>query len=128
MNIYEGVEQIVMAANELEKAVERADAAQASAMMYTDTMAELYKEERTEILERCTKEKADMRKHYQKIILVLAITMALIIGGLIGGAAFVLSNFDIEFGNAQNISTNGGGDSTIEDGIHRNSDKPIPQE
>lgn len=122
MNIYEGVEQIVMAANELEKAVERADAAQASAMMYTDTMAELYKEERTEILERCTKEKADMRKHYQKIILALAITMSLIIGGLIAGTAYVVSNFDIAFGNSLSVSANGGGDATNEDGIHINSE------
>lgn len=107
-----------MAATELDKAIERAEAAQASSLMYTDTMAQMYKDERSEILANAAKERESIRKHYQKLLLAMALLMSLIIGGLILGTAYLVSNFDIAFGNSQTVYANGGGSATNQDGIH----------
>lgn len=125
MDIIEGMEILEMAATELDKAIERAEAAQASSLMYTDTMAQMYKDERSEILANAAKERESIRKHYQKLLLAMALLMSLIIGGLILGTAYIISNFDIAFGNSQDVSVGGNGDSTIESGIYINPDGDV---
>lgn len=129
-----------MAEKLMNETVDAANVAMAQSAVALDTMLQLQSDERKEkdraFLEamesmnaRHAEETEKMRKHYQKIILALALTLLLIIGGLIGGVVYVVSNFDFEFGPSysQDVSAEGGGDSTIEDGIHIN-DWSAPKE
>lgn len=118
-----------MATEKINQAIDVTNVATAQAAVALDTMLQLQKEKDTEYLttienmdKRNIEERANIRKHYQKIILALALTLLLIIGSLIGGVVYVLSNFDFEFGTSYSldVSAEGGGDATNEDGIHVN--------
>lgn len=120
-----------MAADKLNKAIEDTSIIEKEIMLQFDTMAQLQKDERMErekmyIDERAdmrkqfAEEKASMRKHYQKIILALALTLFLLLGSIIGGTIYLLANYDFTYEIYQENSAEGGGDSTIEDGIKIN--------
>lgn len=135
-----GEEYIEMAEKLMNETVNAANVAMAQSSIALDTMLQLQSDERKEkdkaFLEmldsmeaRHAEDMEKVRKHYQKIILTLALTLFLIIGSIIGGIIYVVSNFDFEFepSYSQDISAEGGGDATIEDGIHVN-DWSEPQE
>lgn len=120
----EEMEFLNMAEQVMNEAAKTFDAASTQTALMTDTILQLQKEKDCEwmaridsIDERHLKEKSEMRKHYQKIILSISLTLLLIVGSLIGGLIYLLSNYDIGFQVYQEVSAEGGGDSTIEDGI-----------
>lgn len=135
----DGMEYIEMAEklmNEANNAIDATNVANAQFAAAVDTILQIQKEKDSEYLlaiqnteNRHIEDKANMRKHYQKIILSLSLVLLLIVGSLIGGVIYVVSNFDFEFvpSYSQDISAEGGGDATIEDGIHIN-DWSDPQE
>ncbi len=133
METTKGMEGIEMATEKLNQAVEKASMLETEVMLQFDTMAQLQKEERMELeklfateraetREAHAKEKESMRKHYQRIILAISLVLMLIVGSLIGGLIYIVSNYDFGFEVYQDLDTDGGGDSTVEDGIHLNGD------
>lgn len=127
------MELFKMATEKINQAIDVTNVATAQAAVALDTMLQLQKEKDTEYLttienidKRNIEERANIRKHYQKIILALALTLLLIIGSLIGGVIYIVSNFDFEFqpSYSQSVSAEGGGDSTIEAGINVNWPSP----
>lgn len=105
----ENVENIEKILNELSKETENASMRATQFHLQFETMAELQKDELD-----------NMRKHYTKIILSLILTIVLIISGIIGGAIYLLANYDLEFGYYQSADVGGDGTATIYDGIHQN--------
>lgn len=96
-----------------------------------DTIAEIQKEERIEyqkmhnesVKEIMDRHEKDI-KHWKHICIGLILTLALFIGGLIGTVAYILTNFSFEYVDsfAQDVYVGGDGTSTINDGIHYNTD------
>lgn len=116
-----------MATEKINQAIDVTNVATAQAAVALDTMLQLQKEKDTEYLttienmdKRNIEERANIRKHYQKIILTISLVLLLIVGSLIGGLVYIISNYDITFQTYQEVSAEGGGDSTIEDGIRFN--------
>lgn len=121
MGYYSMAEQVI------NDAAKTFDAASTQLALMTDTILQVHKEKDCEwmakidsIDERHLKEKSEMRKHYQRIILAISLTLLLIVGSLIGGLIYLISNYDIGFQVYQEVSAEGGGDSTVEDGIRYN--------
>lgn len=82
-----------------------------------ETMAELQKDERDQ-----------MRKHYEgivqkytRIIFGLIAALIIILGGIIGGAIYLLSNYDLSFSTYQELDMGGDGNQNVYDGIHMNT-------
>lgn len=132
----EEMEFLNMAEQVMNEAAKTFDAASTQTALMTDTILQLQKEKDCEwmaridsIDERHLKEKSEMRKHYQRIIVVLSLVILLMIGSFIGGILYFVSNFDVNFGPSYSldVSAEGGGDATNEDGIHVN-DWREPQE
>lgn len=98
-------------AKEVKKMADGASIAMAEMRLQMETLVEVHKEE-----------KADMRKHYGRIIMALILIICLIIGSIVGGVIYVLSNYDIGVVNyTQNAYSEVGGDNIINDGIHYDS-------
>lgn len=128
-----GEEYIEMAEKLMNETVNAANVAMAQSSIALDTMLQLQSDERKEkdkaFLEmldsmeaRHAEDMEKVRKHYQKIILSIAMVLLLIVGSLIGGLIYVISSYDISFQTYQQVSAEGGGDSTIEDGIRFNQE------
>lgn len=94
-------------AKEVKKMADGASIAMAEMRLQMETLVEVHKEE-----------KADMRKHYGRIIMALILVICLIIGSVIGAVVYVLSNYDIDFGYVQDLYIGNDGTNTINDGIH----------
>lgn len=109
-----------MAVDKLNNAVEETSILEREVMLQFDTMAQLQRDERIEMQKMFTEERADMRKHYSRIILSMALALIIIIGSLVGGIIYIFSNYDLSYSTYQEVSAEGGGDSTVEDGIHLN--------
>lgn len=90
--------------------------------LWNDTLAEMYKEERLEQQKNFSEQMDKMRKHYGRIIAGLIISLCLFIGGVIGGVIYVISNYEFAFYTEQNVDSSDNSTSTINDGIHVNSD------
>lgn len=109
-------EHLEKQAETVKRMAEGTNIAMAEMRLQMETLTAVHKEE-----------KADMRKHYGRIIMALILVICLIIGSIVGGVIYVLANYDIEFGYTQNAYNEVGGDNIINDGIHfndgfRNSD------
>lgn len=128
-----GEEYIEMAEKLMNETVNAANVAMAQSSIALDTMLQLQSDERKEkdkaFLEmldsmeaRHAEDMEKVRKHYQKIILSISMVLLLIVGSLIGGLIYVISSYDISFQTYQQVSAEGGGDSTIEDGIRFNQE------
>lgn len=111
-----------------ENPVDASNVALSEMRLQFDTLAEMQKEERIELAkihkdemdsERASHEK--QIKHLKHIIIGLILTLCLIIGGIIGCCAYVLTSFDT-FTFFQDASIGGDGESNIHDGIHFNGD------
>lgn len=94
-----------------------------------ETLAEMQKEERIEIQKMHLEENERTRnhydnviRHYKHIIIGLIVTLCLFIFGLICAVSYVVTNYDFQFGYTQDLTVEGDGDATIQDGIHINSD------
>lgn len=110
-------------AKEIEHYTEGANLALTEMRLQFETLAEMQKEERLESQRMHKEEKEKMRKHYGKIIAGLIISLCLILGGIIGGVVYLVSNYDFGvLGYNQNAYVGGDGTSTINDGIHFNGD------
>lgn len=135
-----------MATERINEATEDVNVANSNLLLQVDTMEQLYSDERKLFLEqiaemdkrnkeeiesiekRNVEERESMRKHFNKIIFVQAITLFLFVASVVGAALYVYSNFDFEFipTYSQDVSSEGGGNATIEDGIHINeNDHPV---
>lgn len=99
-----------------------ANIALAEMRMQFETLAEMQKEERIETQKMYNAEKENMRKHYGKIIIGLIATLVILIGGIIGGIVYFLSNYDFKIEYGQDLYVGGNGDQNIHDGIHINTD------
>lgn len=124
-------EYLKMAERVMDETVSAANVAMAQSTVALDTMLQLQSDERKEkdrsFLEALDKMEArhaedrdKMRKHYQRIIVSISLVLLLIVGSLIGGLIYIVSSYDISFQTYQEVSAEGGGDSTIEDGIKFN--------
>lgn len=127
------VEMLEMAAEKLEKTVEEVNQVEERLMCQFDTMSELFFEEKKLLLaqmadaeKRHAEERESMRKHYGRALLAVSLTLLLVIGSLIGGLIYLISNYDIGVAIYQEVNAEGGGDSTVEDGIH--VDRRLPTE
>lgn len=118
-----------MAEKLMNETVNAANVAMAQSSIALDTMLQLQSDERKEkdkaFLEmldsmeaRHAEDREKVRKHYQRIILTLALSLLLIIGGLVGGMVYLFANFDFGVATYQDVSVGNDGDSTIEDGIN----------
>lgn len=123
----DGMEYIKMATEKINESVEKTNLLGTEMILTFDTMAQIYADKEKLLLEkmeaaevRHVEEKAGMRKHYQRIILSISLVLVLIIGSLIGGLIYLFSNYDLSYEIYQEVSAEGGGDSTVEDGIHLN--------
>lgn len=108
----------------LNNATEKANLLATEIQLQFETMAELQKDERLSWLEMFAKEKQEIREHYEKIlqkntriILGLVLTLLIIIGSFIGGAIYLLENY--EFSYYQSAEVGGDGNANIYDGIHQ---------
>lgn len=69
------------------------------------------------VLEKHSEDLEKQRKHYCRIIYALILTLVLFVSSVVGGAIYLLANYD--FGVIYQESTIGGsGDQNIYDGIH----------
>lgn len=122
-NLNSQVENLNQEAEKLKEVAIGANVALTEMRIQFETMMEMQKEERLERERMYNEEKDKMRKHYGRIILGLILTLCLILGGIIGGTIYLLTNFDIAFGTyIQEPNVGGDGNSTIYDGIHFNAD------
>lgn len=124
-------EYLKMAERVMDETVSAANVAMAQSTVALDTMLQLQSDERKEkdrsflealdkIEARHAEDRDKMRKHYQRIIIAISLVLLLIVGSLIGGLIYLVSNYDIGFQVYQEVSSEGGGDSTVEDGIRYN--------
>lgn len=111
-----GVERLETAVEKLEDTLEKANQSEEKFMCQYDTMSQLFFEKEKLLLSQMD----SMRKHYQKIIISISLVLLIIVGSLIGGLIYLVSNYDVAFEVYQEVSAEGGGDSTVEDGIHLN--------
>lgn len=102
---------------QLERFADSANAMVAEARIQFDTLVTLQNDERKDMRDAFHREKERMRKHYGRIIAGLIIAMILLLGGIIGGAVYVLSNFDF-VGYSQEAYIGGNGTNNIYDGVH----------
>lgn len=124
-------EYLKMAERVMDETVSAANVAMAQSTVALDTMLQLQSDERKEkdrsflealdkIEARHAEDRDKMRKHYQRIIVSISLVLLLIVGSLVGGLIYIVSSYDISFQTYQEVSAEGGGDSTIEDGIKFN--------
>ena len=107
-HLKEQAETVNNQAKEVKKMAEGASIAMAEMRLQMETLVEVHKEE-----------KADMRKHYGRIIMALILVICLIIGSVIGAVIYIISNYDIGVLNyAQDLYIGNDGTNTISDGIH----------
>lgn len=119
-------EKIVHSTKETIKKVEtyagEANMALTEMRIQFETLAEMQKEERIQTQKMHNEEKDSMRKHYFKVIIGLIATLIILIGGIIGGIMYFLSNYDLRIEYGQDLYVGGNGDQNIHDGIHVNTD------
>lgn len=113
----------------LEKAVETASALATKARLEFDALAEMYSEEKKELLKNSSLEKQQLLEHCAKesekkdkiiswllkLLFSVILCWAILLGGVIGVGAYLLQNFDVGVFSQEISSTNG--DSIINDGI-----------
>lgn len=111
-------------AKELENMSNGTNLALSEMRIQFETLAEMQKEERietqkmhNEAIEKLMERHAKDIAHWKHIVIGLIVTLSLFIGGLIGTAAYILTNFDIGV-VYQDVYVGGDGESTINDGIH----------
>lgn len=102
----------------LNKATDKANILATEMLVQFDTMAQLQMQERQTILDRHMEEKESMRKHYSHIIWGLIAALVILIGGIVGGAFYILANYEFGVITTQNPIAEGEGRAIIEDGIH----------
>lgn len=101
-------EHLEKQAETVKKMAEGTNIAMAEMRLQMETLTAVHKEE-----------KADMRKHYGRIIMALILVICLIIGSVIGAVIYIISNYDIGVLNyAQDLYIGNDGTNTISDGIH----------
>lgn len=121
------IEQLQNSANELDKISAGTNIALTEMRVQFETLVEMQKEERIEIqkMHNETIEKIENRHakdiaHWKHIVIGLILVIALIFGGIVGTIAYILANFDVEFGYTQSVGIGGDGSHIINDGIHYN--------
>lgn len=109
-------------AKEIEHYTEGANLALTEMRLQFETLAEMQKEERLEQQKSFCNQMDKMRKHYGRIIAGLIVALCLIFCGIIGGVIYVLSTYEFSYYTEQNVDSSDNSTSTINDGIHVNSD------
>lgn len=106
----------------IEETMNKADAMMAETRLQFDTLVTMQHDERIEIQKMHHEELERVRKHFGRIIFGLIIALVILLGGIVGGAAYVLNNFDFET-VYQDTYVGGSGFASINDGIHYNTDE-----
>lgn len=97
---------------------DRANAMAAETRLQFDTLVTMQKDERIEIQKMFHDELDKMRTHYGHIIIGLVVTLMILLGGIVGGVAYILTNYEFEtYSQEQYIG--GDGNNDIHDGIHQ---------
>lgn len=111
---------------QVDEMVKESDMAMAEMRLQFATLARMQKDERIEIQKIHKEERLEMQKahekeiaHWKHIVIGLILTICLIIGGIIGGAIYIFSNYDLAY-IEQNPSIGNDGDINLYDGIHYN--------
>lgn len=112
------MDNINKATENLDQAVDKADILATQMLVQFDTMAQLQMQERKELNELHVKEKSDLRKHYARIIWGLIAALVILIGGIVGGAFYIFTNFDFGVVTSQTPTIDGDGRIIVNDGIH----------
>lgn len=103
--------------NEINSITARAETMMAETRLQFDTLIATQQSERMELHKMHQEEMHKVRKHYGRIIAGLILTLAILLGGIIGGVIYVLSNYEIGY-ITQDTYVGGDGNSTIYDGVH----------
>lgn len=111
------VEKLNKNAERLGEMGDELDIKMSAMLVQFDTLVALHKDERVEFEKMHHESMERLTKHFKHIIIALALTLILFIGGVIGTVAYVLNNFDIGV-VYQDTYVGGDGTSTINDGIH----------
>lgn len=118
------MEQLDSIAGRLEQAVEATSALAAESRIKFDALIEMQSEERLKMQEMFLQEKQDLLDHFaqsdkrkNKIIIGLIIALVILIGSAVGGAIYVLANFDMAVISTQDLDNN----SIVYDGININT-------
>lgn len=110
-------------AEELEHLTDRTNIALAEMRLQFETMTEMQKQERENLVKEHYKDTERMRKHYGKIIACLILSLFVMICGIIGSVAYFFANYDIEcYQFEQEVYLGGDGYNVINDGIHSDLD------
>lgn len=119
------MEQLDNIAGRLEQAVEATSALAAESRIKFDALIEMQSEERLKMQEMFLQEKQDLLAHYErtgkrkdKIIIGLIIALVILIGSIVGGTIYVLTNFDLAVVATQNENVGDYNNINIHDGIH----------
>lgn len=114
------MESLENSVNKAKETADKANVLMSELRLQFDTLTEIQKEERIETAKIHIAEKEAMRKHYGRIIWGLIITLAIIVGGVIGGMIYLFANYDLQVYTVQDVYASGNGTSIINDGIHTN--------
>lgn len=123
------VKNVAKKAENAVTAIDNANLALTEMRLQFDTMAEIQKEERleyqkmhNEAMAKKDEQHEKEIKHWKHICMALILTIALFIGGLVGTAVYLLTNFEFAYYTEQNVDSNDNSVSTINDGIHVTSE------
>lgn len=112
------MDNISKAAQNLDEATGKANILATEVLVQFDTMAQLQMQERENMNKLHAEEREAMRKHYSHIIWGLIAALVILIGGIVGGAFYILANYEFGVITTQNPIAEGEGRAIIEDGIH----------
>lgn len=118
------MEQLENIASRLEKAAEETASLAAESRIKFDAMIEM----QNNMQERFLKEKQDLLAHFEssdkrknKIIIGLIVVILLLVGSFVGGAVYLLANFDVAVVSTQDVYSDNNSSATINDGINLTS-------
>lgn len=116
------MEQLENIASRLEQAAEETASLAAESRIKFDAMVEMLNKMQEQFLQ----EKQDLLAHFErsdreknKIIIGLIIVILLLVGSSVGGAVYLLANFDMAVVSTQDLDNN----STVYDGIYVDSSR-----
>lgn len=102
----------------LNKATDKANILATEMLVQFDTMAQLQMQEREHMNKLQAEEREAMRKHYGRILGGVIAALVILIGGIVGGAFYIFTHFDLGVITTQSPVIDGDGRIIVNDGIH----------
>lgn len=115
------MEDLKKSAEKLESIAENANVIVTEMRVQWGMMLDTQQKERMELNRLHAEERERDRKFFGRIIIGLILTIVLLLGGIIGTAAYLLTNYDFAIATYQDLDISGDGSQEIHDGIHYNS-------